>query len=250
LESNFCDDLDSLLFKSKTLLDRLFSRLKGKYLRADKIQFSIEQEKYSTIRHPFRKWEFEFISPQGSTAGFLPILRERLSWDLSKNPIHAPVTLIRVEALATSTGTEAQRNFFHSREEFQEQMGSLFGQLEELLGKGQVFWASVTEERFPEKSWTKVKKTEEQSLSLEGKYPKRPTRILKSPLSITVIQDRVVLKGRTRKIRKWSCVERISLDWLEETPSRNYYIIELEKGPLLWVFTDPGNHSFLHGYYE
>ena len=250
LSSEYCSNLEPLLFKAKEIIDRVFSRLRGKFLRADKVQVSIELEKYSTIQNPLRTWTFEFISPQGSTSGFLPILRERLNWDLQKEPIGSYVTAMKVEVISFSLGRDAQRNFFHSREERNEVMGSFFGQMEEFLGKGQVFWASVTEERFPEKSWVKKRNPELQTVSLIKRYPKRPTRVFKTPVPITVIQDRIVLKGQNYKVRKWSSVERLSLDWLDDVPSRNYYCVDLEKGTTLWVFTDPGHNYFLHGYFE
>lgn len=250
VHSEFCSDLEPLLFKSKELLDRLFSRLRGKFLRADKIQFSIELEKFSTVKNPLRSWEFEFISPQGSTSGFLPILRERLNRDLQIEPIESFVTTIIVHVAATSIGVNAQKNFFHSREERVEIMGSFFGQMEEFLGKGQVFWAAITEERFPEKSWIKRRLPEEQKLSLLKRYPKRPTRVFKTPIPVVIIQDRFVLKGRRYKIKKWSSVERISLDWLDDVSARNYYRVDLDQGTTVWIFTDPQHNYFLHGYYE
>lgn len=248
--SESCSQIEPLLFKSKELLDRLFSRLRGRFLRADQLRFSIELEKYSFIQTPLRTWIFEFISPQGSTSGFLPILKERLYWDLQKKPIESDVIAISAEILITSKGFNSQKNFFHSYDERNEELGSFFGQMEEFLGKGQVFWAKITEERFPEKSWLRIRSPEVQTVSLKKKYPKRPTRVFKSPIPISIVKNRIYLRRREYQIKNWSSVERLSLDWLNNVSSRNYYRVELEKGITVWVFTDSGHNYFLHGYYE
>jgi hypothetical protein len=250
MPSEYCANLEPLLFKAKSALDCLFSRLRGKFLRAERIKLTLELEKYSTVKKPVREWSFEFISPQGSTSGFLPILRERLSWDLQKEPIESYVTSMRFEVTAVVHGFDSQRNFFHSRDDFDEAMGSLFGQLEEFLGKDRVFWARVTEQRFPEKSWSKSKGGAEPHAEIHGKYPMRPTRIFKVPVPMGVIEGRVLLKGRRYKAIRWSQLERLALDWLDDCPARNYYRVDLESGQALWVFSDPGHHFFVHGYFE
>ena len=262
LPSEYCSDIEPLLFKAKEMLDRLFSRLRGRVLRAERIRFSIELEKYSTVKNPIREWDFELITPQGSTLGFLPVLRERLNWDLCIAPIESYVIAVTCDVLSTTLGQNAQRNFFHSREEYEEAMGSLFGQLEEYLGKGRVFWAKTTEERFPEKSWLRTKQKDSFQADLKNRYPRRPTRIFTSPIPISIIYraegnlalqagvNRIVFRGKIFKSVKWSQVERLSMDWLDDVPARNYYRVELEDGRALWIFSDPGHHYFAHGYFE
>lgn len=255
LSSEYCSDIEPLLFKSKEMLDRLFSRLRGRVLRAERICFSIELEKYSTVQKPIREWKFEFITPQGSTSGFLPILRERLNWDLGQIPIESYVTAMSCHILSTTLGQSAQRNLFHSRSEEarEEAIGSFYGQLEEYLGKNHVFWAKTTEERFPEKSWLRTNQKDCPQVDLKDRYPCRPTRVFKSPVPVSVIQDRIVFKGKVFKLIKWSRVERLSLDWLDDVPARNYYRVDLQGGRALWVFSESsqvGHHYFVHGYFE
>lgn len=253
LDSDYCYEIEPLIFKAKSVLDRLFSRLKGASLRVDRLELVMRQEKYSTVLEPLRKWVFEFIVPQGSTSGVLPIIRERLSWDLAQSPIQSSIIELSVEALTTSPGRDLQRNFFNLSDDLNEKMGSVFGQLEELLGEGQVFWASMTENRFPEKSWIKTKAVQQiasNELSLKERYPLRPTRILAAPVSISILQNKMSLKGRVENIKSFSPVERISSDWLDDFPPRNYHLIQLEQGTVLWVFQDSKQHYFLHGYYE
>jgi protein ImuB len=243
-------DIEPLLFASKEALDRLFSRLRGKFLRAEKIEVKLELERYSTVKRPTRDWTFEFISPQGSTSGFLPILRERLHFDLARDPIESFVTAIECHATSVTHGAASQRNFFHSRDDFNEAMGSLFGQLSEYLGKDRVFWAKVGEERFPERSWNKTRDAKSPQAEIEGHYPLRPTRILDPPVPIAVVENRIRFRGKTLKTKTWSQLERLSLDWLNASPSRTYYHVELETGQAIWVFSDPAELFFVHGYFE
>ncbi len=255
LPSEYCSEIEPLLFYSKAMLDRLFSRLRGRSLRAERISFAIELEKYSTVKNPTREWTFELITPQGSTLGFLPILRERLNRDLSQAPIHSFVHTLRCSVLATTAGRSTQKDFFNNQDgnshlDHQEVLGSLFGELEEFLGKNHVFWARTTEERLPEKSWVRSSQKGAPQADLENRYPKRPTRIFKSPVPVSIIQDRILFKGRKFKSICWSKLERLSLDWLNDTHARNYYQVELEGGRTLWIFSDPQHHYFVHGYYE
>ena len=260
LSSDYCYEIEPVIFQAKAMLDRLFGRLRGRSLRAERISFVIELEKYSTVQDPVREWLFELITPQGSTQGFLPILRERLNWDLSRVPISSLVHTLKCSVLSTTPGRSSQRDLFSTQDENtsgtrsdleqQEALGSLFGELEELLGKNHVFWARTTEERFPEKSWVRTSQKERTPVDLGNRYPKRPTRIFRAPVPIYFIQDRILFKGRKFKAIRWSQVERLSLDWINDTEARNYFQVELEEGKTLWIFSDPENRYFVHGYFE
>lgn len=251
MPSEQCMNLEPLLFHAKSLLDRVFSRLRGRLFRAERIRFWIELEKYSVVKQPLREWNFELITPQGSASGFLPILKERLYRDLAKAPVESFVIAMGCEVASMSLSKSAQKNLFHASDDFQEAMGTLFGQLEEFLGPGNVFWTQVTEERFPEQSWRRTRKTEEgESANVRGRYPTRPSRIFKKPEPIGVLHDRIILRGRAYHAQRWSTVERISLHWLDEAPARNYYRVDLEGGRALWVFSDSSQRYFAHGYFE
>jgi hypothetical protein len=254
LSSEFCFDLEPLLFKAKEALDRLFSRLRGRCLRAEKIRFAFELEKNSTVTSPLREWTFELITPQGSTFGFLPILKERLYSDLSRSPLASSVVALQGEVLtATPSGKSHQMSLDQAGEgslPSDEAWGSFVGELREYLGQHRVFWAQTTEERLPEKSWIKTTQSDCSQVNLEGRYPLRPTRIFKVPLPVTVIEDRLVVKGKKFKSIRWSRVERLSLDWLEDQGARNYYRVDLEGGRAVWIFSDSQHHFFAHGYFE
>jgi hypothetical protein len=250
LPSEHCYDIEPLLFLGKKIIDRLFSRLRGTYLQADRIEFEVKVEKTSITQKPVRSWSFEFISPQRSTSGFLPILRERLNSDLNKDPLEGPAIELICRVPLFSRSQNTQRHFFTQCDDFDEKMGSFFGQMEEYLGKGQVFWADITEERFPEKSWLKTKKLKPQTISLNKIYPVRPTRLFRSPIPVSVIENRILIRGKAYKVLQWSAVERISVGWLDDQKPRNYYRVSLEGGQSIWVFSDSEHHYFAHGYFE
>ena len=243
-------ELEPLLFRMKTALDRVFLRLCGKSLRADEIRITLDLEKYSSVLRPKRVWNFEFISPLGSTSTFLPILRERLSWDLQENPIESQVLAIHVEVLTASLRNDSQSDFFNAQNMESEKLGSFFGQIEEFLGKGKVYWSSVNEERYPEKSWQRLRFPSGKSADIKDYYPKRPTRLLQSPVPLTMLDNKVFIKGKAYEIEKCSQVERLSLDWLNDMPARNYYEVDLKSGLTLWIFSDSSHHFFMHGYFE
>ncbi len=250
MDSEYALSIEPLLFKAKSGLDRLLSRLRGGHLRADCLELTVRQERYSTVDEPLRKWVFEFIVPQSSTRGILPILRERLTWDLMRKPLFAPVQTISLEISRTSPARGHQNDFLNAESHFDEKMGTFFGQLEEFLGKGQVFWADITEDRFPEKSWVRTQIPRASEIDLKNRYPLRPTRVFKHPLPLKINKNRVSLKGRTAQISRTSAVERISSHWLEGFPARDYFILELKTGSVLWVFRGLGENYYLHGFYE
>jgi len=249
--SDYCADLEPLLFLSKAMLDRLFARLRGRFLRIERMRVCLEMERSSVVRERVREWVFEFIAPQGSTPGVLPILRERMGRDLERRPLEALAVALRCEVLATGRSAEGQRQLLGQDVDYDESMGSFFGLMEEFLGREHVFWAQVTEHRYPERSWQRTSVAQSAQVSVEGRYPTRPTRVFPRPVPITVLDDRIRLYGRVYRTSRWSSVERLALDWLDDAPARNYYRVELESGrSALWVFSDPNHHFFVHGYFE
>lgn len=270
LPSEFCSEIEPLLFRAKEVLDQIFGALSERGLGAERITFSIELEKNSLVQVPVRTWSFELLVAQGATSGFLPILRERLSRDLERSPLPTLAIAMSCEAFSVVHARGAQKSLGAAMTAFgsafggalspeqEESLGTLVGELEELLGDRQVFWAKTTENRFPEKSWEKLRQRPAATEPPEGRasrdltdqIPLRPTRIFKNPIPVTLLQDRVVLRGRVFRILRSSLCERISGDWLDEVPARNYYQVDIEGGKRFFIFSDPGHHFFIHGYFE
>src|SRR5690606_30796194 len=86
-----CMNLEPILFLMKGMLDRIFARLYARALRLQSLRICFELEKYSFIKEPVRSLDLSFSLPQGSAMAVLPVLRERLSREVQKRNLEAPV---------------------------------------------------------------------------------------------------------------------------------------------------------------
>lgn len=249
-ENDHCQTLEPLLFYLKPVLDRAFSRLWGRGLRASSIKLSLRLEKFSTVKEPIREWTMEFILPQSTARGTLPIIRERLERDLARKPLESSVIGIDLQILQSMRGYSGQKNFFHSREEQEEIFNSALSQLSEGLGKGKVFRASIHEEAVAERSWSRTLEQQKNLPDLTDYIPERPTRLLSRPERIQLADELLFIRKRPRRILSWSAVEKIDTDWLGERVERNYYRVDLEGKPPVWIFKNLKDEYYLHGYFE
>jgi hypothetical protein len=253
----YCSSLEPLLFKAKTLLDRLFARLRGRGLRLNRMHARFELEKFSTVKKPVHEWDFDLMMPQGSTLGVVPILQERWDRDLQRTPLETSVLRIQFTVTETTVGYEGQRNFFHEREDQTEKMNSVIAHLADSLGRERVFRVKMLEERIPELSWAKKENAQEsllpREIDLNDEIPMRPTRLLKKPQKIELNKTQVRFRNRFFTIESWSEAERISTHWLDHLQVRKYYTLQISEGPSLWVYqdavSDQGDY-YLHGYFE
>jgi protein ImuB len=226
--------------------------LRGRGLRLTALRLEVALERFTTVKKPLRRWDFDFMLPHGSAQAVLPVIGERLQRDVERQPFESLALSVRYEVLETTPGYDAQRDFFHSQEERTERLNSAIEQLAEELGKEKVFRAVTLEERLPEKSW-KRRSGSEKSARLDGAggplVPLRPTRLLPEPLKVEMNREKIILHGRELTIRSRSSVERISTGWLDGLQTRDYFKAETEEGEAFWVFRD-GDSYFLHGYFE
>ncbi len=251
---DYCHWLEPLLFHCKTVLDRLYSRLRGRALRCARLRIELKLESYSTVREPLRAFDFDFMMPQGSTRRTLPILHERLERELASKPLESAVRSLRIEMKETTPGYQRQQHLFHKRDEIEEAYASIAAQLSESVGKAHVFRAVIREERFPEKSWKKREHDKEAHADVTRVLAKRPSRLLSTPQAITVDREKIQFKKKTYTIESWSCVESLSGEWLEspnfQAQFRKYYEVGIREGPPLWIFEDEHRQYFLHGWFE
>ena len=233
--------LDPLFFTLRGMIDPLMARLRGRSERLSAFQLEFELVKWSTLKASSRDWKIHLSIPQGSTAGLLAILRERLQFDVSREPFEAPVQAVSITVLETAPGIGAQRDFYNQREEESESWNALLGRLSQALGDENVFQASCVERHRPENAWTKSKPT--QSITVPKKN--RPTRLLKDPVLIKMPEA-------WWQSLKHTGPERISGDWWDSAFDRDYFQAITADGEKLWIYEDrtkPGNY-FLHGYFD
>ena len=248
-----CDTLEPLMFLAKQLLDRMFLRMHGLGLALNTLYLQLEFEKLSTVKHRLREWRINFMLSQNSTKSVLPILMERWQKDFSRTPLEAEIVNIKFEATDTSRTFDGQKSFFQMNDDG-ERMHALLAHMAECLGQKKVFQASLTQDRFPEKSWRRLKEWKHTDgltpQEIARACPDRPLRLLSDPLRLQITAGKLFLNGRGFTTTTWSCVERISGHWLDKLETRNYYKVNIQEGPPLWIFQDPQDQFYLHGYYE
>jgi hypothetical protein len=257
----FYGELEPILFELKSQLDQIFPRLRARGLRTIKIQVEIKCEKTSRNPNFLRTLVFDFHAPQGSTKGTLRVLKERLTREFEKRPIVSPIEFIETRILKTVPNVSGQKNVFNNDEERFEELSSIQNQLAEIVGKENVFHAELTEDRRPEKSWTRSFRLPhappEQIVDLTDKIGDRPTYLLKRPTKIEVTAGFVHINKRKYRITNWERQrEWIKGGWflkpaeeIKDTFDRVYDFVDLEGGFRIFVFETPEREFFLHGYF-
>ena len=241
--------IEPLLFEAKRLLDRLFVRLRSRGLQAAALDVHILCEKVSVNPERERNLSLDFLLPQGDAKGALGILREFFAKEFERRPLLSNVEKFSLCVSKAVPCHAGQKNLYHGREERMEALGNLLSQLSQAYGKGSIFQAQTVEERIPEFSWQKVARLEGPGVNLQGRVPLRPTNLVK-PQRIEVTENHVYIKKKPFRVKSWSeSVERISARWLDGLVDRTYFQVEVENGPLLWIFCENGNCYYLHGYY-
>lgn len=246
----YASEVDRLLFSVKPLMDRVFCRLRPRALKITSLNLRFEFERFRSMNNHTRDFRFEFLLPQSSALALHPILRERLHRDFGQHPIQTPVTSIQLDVLQTVRSHEGQRNLFHSFEDQQEQMNAIVAQLAESLGKNNVFRAQVAETRIAEKSWSRAIEEQKSFPDLKRHLPLRPTNLLARPERVQVTASSIFIRNHRYRITRWSEVEKVSAEWLDELINRNYFKIDIEGKPAVWVFQTESDEYFLHGCFE
>ena len=247
-----CADLESSLFILRGILDRVMARLRGRGERLLSFRVSMKPNQ--------RIWNLDLTLPQGSVAGVIPILRDRLSFDLQRNPFQCPVESIEVEVLESVPGQVLQNHFFSKAQEEQELWSGLIARLSQKLGKNQVFTALPVSRYLPEKSFCREAPQEDTGVSSVVYQPpwegvERPLRLLRNPELLEKVGQQLKGRdGRCWQIRQAQGPERISVEWWKnsrfEPQQRDYYQLLTDSGQKLWIFETPDASVYLHGYFD
>jgi hypothetical protein len=257
----FYGELDPILFELKAQLDQIFARLFSRGKRATRLQVEIQCEKVSIHPHFIRSFDFDFFTPQSKTKGTLRIFKERLTKEFEKHPILSPIEAIQTKVLKIVDASPGQKNIFNADEEKLEALYSVHNQLVEMLGRENVYQATLTEDRRPERSWKKQHGSPhelgEHSVDLASTIPDRPTYLCRRPVKIQLTAGYIHIHQRRYRILNWdNQVEKITGGWFEKPSSeientfdRNYFTVELEGHQRITVFETPTREFFLHGYY-
>lgn len=267
-------DLEPALFVLKNLMDCAMARLRGMAKRASVIQVTLHLKPWEN-RVRSRVWKIELPIPQGSALALIPILQEKLSFDLQKSPLEAPMERIEFEVLESVPGRSAQRDFLNQREENFELWDKCVGRLVQQLGKENVFVALPVERYLPEGAWVKTWDGEGSCPDvLPVRCGRRPARVLKDPERLNYWKkdspSALFYLISAQRVKRWKVVqwkgpERIMGEWWREGWEdesaqgfdRDYYEVITETGEVLWVFLNrqadlsTGAPSFyLHGFFD
>ena len=274
------DAVQGLLLCAHPLIDRTMARLRAQCLRAETVRFRIELERWSTLSESevTREWVFPLGVPQGTSRAILPILRDRLAWELERNPLLAPVQRLEWEVVSGVPGLGGQRDFFRTKsEERKERWESLVGRLMQRLGKDHVYSAQLADSHVPERAWSRVAPTLPPHLRdrldphlMESPDPRgerkiplapiRPTRLLREVLPLVRTGDTLRLASSVRvgartswEIESWNGPERIETQWWERgaVVQRDYYSVRTRTGEWLWIYQEHTNKGYyLHGLFD
>ncbi len=246
-----CDTIDSIFFYIKTLLDRVLLRLFGRGERLLTFQIKFEFEKHSLLKTLERKWRFELNLPHGSTKNILPIVRERICFDLNQKPLEALVNAMELRVIETAPSCLAQRDLFHpKREEEQEAWNNLVTRLTQKLGKEKIFCAKPIESYLPERNWTyhmteKVLATPKPSIP----FPQRPMRLFKKPVQIQFTGESITIGPQLSKVIQYWGPEVLSGESWEKPFERIYYRVLADTLEHFWIFQEEGVF-YAHGVFD
>lgn len=246
-EFQSCRELEPLLFIVKNLADRAMARLRGRAQRMASLEVVLDLERGK------REWSLDLPVPQGSAAGLLPILRERLSFDLQRAPLDHAIVRVEITVTETAPAYRAQRDLFQAGETESEAWDALVGRLCQKLGKDRAFIAKPVDNYLPERAWARALEALDK---LPADIPPRPVRMLRKPQPIKQEGHFLVQTPSKRwRITEWQGPERIAVEWWMDPQlegfKRDYYQVETEAGEKLWIFSVPSKPGYyLHGFFD
>jgi hypothetical protein len=257
-------DADSLIFGIKPLIDRISGRLYSLHLALRKIEIRMKLDRPV----PDRLIELSFTFPQTSRILLLKLLREKISFEMSREPLSDPVVEIEVKVLETLEREPTSERFaFSEKDEQVESEKERWLELVSYLGlklknRDDVFQAEVTEHPLPEKSWKKVLMNEpigEAKLDrISHLFARRPIRFFSDPYPLFRMGPYLKLNHVLWKICEISEGERIAgHGWdADETEGfdRTYYRVKVSNAVNQvedwWIYKDEQLGKLnLHGIY-
>ena len=265
-------DSESLIFRVKPIVDRMMARLFSLRKSMKKMELTMRLDS----RSPDRVITLQFAFPQTSSQLLLKVLREKISFEMQKNPLTDPIIGVSFKVLETTERDQRTLRMVFSeadsaevgedlREKWMElisYLGVEFGDEADAQENPKVFQAEVTENLVPELSWKKVLLSDPSvSAPLDEVsrfFAKRPLRLLSEPVKLSREGTFLKYQDEPWRICEFSCEERLSgYEWdVEGTDGfdRTYYRVKVEnpRGSMAewWIYKDAiFNKLMLHGMY-
>ncbi|MFW6094050.1 MAG: Y-family DNA polymerase [Pseudomonadota bacterium] len=235
-------DKEALLFPMQRLLSDLQHWLVARQLGAERLCWHFTATgSGDTVRVPIR-----FTRAQQHRNAFLEITRLRLA----ETALPEEVIGLTLEAPRLVPWSAGSRNLFHQQPDRQspaagpDELGDLVDQLQARLGRRACHGLEVQDQHTPENAWSPTP-----PLARTGNRPqpetaprserKRPLWLFEPPRAVQRA-ELSLLRGPERLHTGW---------WSSPGQARDYYVARHRNGAECWVFVDPGERWFLHGYF-
>ena len=255
-------DSESLIFKIKPLIDRLMGRLFSRHQSLKQLEIILKLDS----RAADRKLVLQFAFPQTSSQLLLKLLREKISFEMQKEPLTDPIMLVTMKVLE-ATPRERHSLAFSFAEKNEEASEDLREKWMELIAYlGTAVQVETTEHHLPERSWRKVlcadPSTSKPLDQVAHLFQKRPLKLYREPILLFRVGMFLKRDQKLWRIREFSCEEKIAgYEWdIEETQGfdRTYYRVKVEPNDLgsdyqeeWWIYKDEILHKLmLHGVYD
>jgi hypothetical protein len=256
-------DSESLIFAIKPLVEHLMIRLysQRKSLKILEVKMMLDS------KAPDRLIVLSFAFAQTSSQLLLKLLREKISTEMQKNPLHDPI--MKVELRVIEAGPRDQRSlafaFSDANAEFSEDLRERWMELISYLGNA--FQVETTEHALPEKSWRKIQVADPSTSNkldrISHLLAKRPLKLYPTPIMLSRVGTFLKKNEELWRIREFACEEKITgYEWdVENTGGfdRTYYRVKVESSDLRgeelleewWIYKDELRHKLmLHGVYS
>jgi hypothetical protein len=259
-------DSESLIFSIKPLVDHLMTRLycRRKALKAMEIKMELDSKSTERILN------LSFAFPQTSSQLLLKLLREKLSFEMQKNPLTDPIMKVTLKVIEASERDQRSLAFAFSdpNGEFSEDLRERWMELISYLGGA--FQVETTEHPLPEKSWRKVQladpSTSKKMDTVSHLFTKRPFKLFSVPIMLSRVGSFLRKENELWRIREFSHEEKmVGYEWdVEGTGGfdRSYFRVKVESSNSFaahadrahqeewWIYRDElGKKLMLHGIY-
>ena len=255
-------DSESLIFKIKPLIDRLMSRLFSRHQSLKQLEIVLKLDS----RAIDRKLVLSFAFPQTSSQLLLKLLREKISFEMQKEPLTDPIMVVTMKVME-ATPREHHSLTFQFADKNEESSEDLREKWMELIAYlGTAFQVETTEHHLPERSWRKVlcadPTTSKPLDQVAHLFQKRPLKLYHEPLPLFRVGMFLKRDQKLWRIVEFSCEEKIAgYEWdIEETQGfdRTYYRVKVEASGSdfehqeeWWIYKDELLHKLmLHGIYD
>jgi protein ImuB len=249
-----CADLEPLLFELKTLLDRVFLRLRSRGERLRRLQIELTLDAHTAVQTPTRVIDAAFSFPQSSITGVLKPLREILNRAFTSTPLESLVEEVKVTVAETTPCESLQRQLFEDTDTLGTELSALLEQLEKKNGAPHLFQYKLHASYVPEHSFERTAPDLARLLKPETDVKPpiavRPSRLLRTPQRMHRLGRYLFADQERWTVQTVSRPELIETEgWLEQAVSRSYYRVETREGDRLWIFRAPDG-LYLHGWFE